>query len=56
VADWIVRERLPFRLEKLGIRNEFIHEIKNNAGMRKHYGISSEGIRKKIREAFHGEA
>lgn len=45
ISDWIICNRLPFRLVKLGIKNEFIHLIKNNNGMREWYGISSENIR-----------
>lgn len=52
LSEWISRERLDFILIKLGIKNEFIHAIKNNAGMRSHYGISSENIHKAIEEAY----
>ena len=52
VSDWLIKERYLFNLIKLGIKNEFIHAIKNNAGMRKKYGISSDDIRLAIREAF----
>jgi len=36
---------MSLKLKKLGIKNEFIHIIKNNAGMRNWYGISPEAIR-----------
>ncbi|MDP2168195.1 MAG: transketolase C-terminal domain-containing protein [Thermodesulfovibrionales bacterium] len=52
IAEWIVSERLDYRLIKLGIKNEFIHKITNNAGMRSHYGISSEGIKGAIEKAY----
>ncbi len=55
ISDWLVKERLFFRLIKLGIKNEFIHAIKNNAGMRCKYGISSENIKNTIMEAFERE-
>lgn len=55
VSDWIINEGLPFRLKKLGIKNEFIHTIKNNVGMRKLYGISDDNIKNAIEEAFKGE-
>lgn len=45
LADWILKENMHFNLIKLGIKNEFIHSIKNNAGMRDKFGISSEKIR-----------
>ena len=48
ISDWIVKENLPFKLKKLGIKNEFIHAIKNNNGMRSFYGISAENIRNVI--------
>lgn len=52
IADWLTKQRVSVRLIKLGIRNEFIHAIKNNAGMREKYGISSSSIRTVITEAF----
>ena len=52
ISDWIVEERLPYRLIKLGIKKEFIHVIKNQDGMRKFFGISSEDIRDAIEEAI----
>jgi len=52
VSDWLVEEKLPFRLIKLGIQNEFIHSIKNVNGMRELYDISSENIRKAIKGAI----
>jgi transketolase len=55
LSDWIVREGLPLRLKKLGVRNEFIHAVKNVAGMRCHYGICAERIRHEIREAMREE-
>lgn len=55
ISDWLVRERYQFNLVKLGIKNEFIHAIKNNSGMRKKYGISADCIGNTIKEAFrHG--
>jgi len=52
LADWILTERLPFKLNKLGIKNEFIHAIKNNSGMRDKFGISSEKIKNVIFKSF----
>lgn len=52
IAEWLLKEKLYFRLKKLGIKNEFIHAIKNNAGMRRKYGISSDKIRNEIEESF----
>ncbi|OHB42443.1 MAG: hypothetical protein A2Y11_04300 [Planctomycetes bacterium GWC2_39_26] len=54
ISDWIVRECLPFKLKKLGIKNEFIHAIKDNRSMRSFYGISSENI-KNVIECFEDE-
>jgi transketolase len=54
LADWILKERLPFRLKRLGIKNEFIHAIKNVSGMRCKYGICSDNIKHVIKEAFRG--
>ena len=48
ISDWIVREGLHFKLIKLGIKNEFIHAIKDNRSMRSFYGISSENIKNMI--------
>lgn len=52
ISDWISSRELPFKLIKLGIKNEFIHAIKNNAGMREKYGISAEKIKTSILKAF----
>jgi transketolase len=52
ISEWIVKKGVNLRLKKLGIKNEFIHEIKNVSGMRKKYGISSDKIQKTIKEAF----
>ncbi|MDR4503630.1 MAG: hypothetical protein MRK01_02415 [Candidatus Scalindua sp.] len=48
ISEWITKERCPYRLEKMGITNEFIHVIKNINGMREHYGFSSSDIRERI--------
>lgn len=48
ISDWIVKENLPFKLKKFGIKNEFIHAIKNTSSMRSFYGISSGNIRNVI--------
>jgi transketolase len=52
ICEWIAKNRLSFRTKTLGIKNEFIHLIKNNKGMRQHYGISSLKIKASIKEAF----
>ncbi len=52
IADWLAREGPSLKLKKLGIKNEFIHVIKNNAGLRNKYGISSDKIKERIEEAF----
>lgn len=54
ISEWIVSERLPFKLRKLGIKNEFIHSIKNTSGMRSLYGISSDNIKNAIEGEFKG--
>jgi transketolase len=55
IADWIAREGLPFKLIKLGIKNEFIHAIKNVTGMRCYYGICAERIRHEVKKAWRKE-
>lgn len=50
VSEWITARKLPFKLRKLGIKNEFIHAVNNNPGMRDRYGISSGKIRIAIME------
>jgi transketolase len=52
IAEWIAKEKLPVKLIKLGVKNEFIHIIKNNAGMRRHYGFSSDKIAEAVNELF----
>jgi transketolase len=55
VSEWITKKKLPFKLKKLGIKHEFIHTVKNRNGMRHHYDISADSIRKTIKEALgHG--
>jgi transketolase len=54
VADWVARERLPLRLVKLGIRNEFIHAVRSAAGLRRLYGIDAAGIARRLREVRRG--
>lgn len=56
MAEWIVREGLPVKLRKLGFDHEFIHVIRNTAGMREHYGFSSAAIRSAMDEAFEKNA
>ncbi len=51
VADWIVDEELPFKLQKLGIKHSFIHEIKDRDGMRTFFGIDAASIVKAVRKA-----
>lgn len=52
MTDWVLDKRPSVKLKTLGISNEFIHAIKDNAGMRSRYGISANGIRKAIEEAL----
>ncbi|MFQ5861544.1 MAG: transketolase family protein [Candidatus Brocadiales bacterium] len=52
ISEWLTKERLPFRLKRLGIKNEFIHAIQSNSGMRSIYGISSASIGKAVTEAL----
>lgn len=52
LAEWITKNGLSLKLERLGIRNEFLHRIKNTKGMRDFYGISAIKIKKRIKEAF----
>lgn len=55
ISDWITKEGVFVRLIKLGIRNEFIHAIQNNKGIRRMYGISSDNIKYTIEKAFENE-
>ena len=52
IAEWIVRQNKKFKLVKLGIKNEFIHSIRNTLGMREIYGISASAIRKVIQKEY----
>ena len=45
----------PWRLLTLGIRDGFIHEIKNTEGMRDYFGISAEKIASFVRGILNGE-
>jgi len=55
ISEWLTKEKLPFKLVRLGIKNEFIHSIKNKSGMRDLYGISSEKIRRTISRVLRDE-
>jgi len=55
VSECVVQERLRMSVKKLGIKNEFIHAVKNVSGMRRYYGINSDSIRRSIREGFRRE-
>lgn len=55
ISEWIVNRLLPFKLIKLGIKKEFIHLIKNNKGMREHYGISAANIQNIIKKELMNE-
>ena len=48
IAEWILKKGLSFKLTKLGVANEFLHQIKNTSGMRDFYGISSSHIREVV--------
>lgn len=52
IADWILAEQKRLKLIKLGIRNEFIHDIQNTEGMRKLFGISSIDIKHTMEGTF----
>jgi transketolase len=52
MAEWLQENRMEITLRKLGIKNEFIHHIKNNGGMRTHYGISANAIKNAILKAY----
>ena len=52
ISEWIVAANAPYKLEKLGIKNEFIHAIKDSQGMREKYGIASKNIRRVIDRSF----
>lgn len=55
LAEWLVRDDLPFKLIKLGIRNEFIHAVRNNQGMRCLYGCASDNILRCLEKVLHNE-
>ena len=44
IAEWITKYNLQYKLLRLGIKNEFIHAVKNNAGMREYYQINATKI------------
>lgn len=48
IGEWILEYGKSYKLKKLGVSYDFIHHVKNNDGMRKHYGISGEMILKSI--------
>ncbi|MFC1520868.1 transketolase family protein [Elusimicrobiota bacterium] len=52
MAEWIARSKMPQKLIKLGIKNEFIHTIRDTAGMRDAYGFSADKIKRAIKKAY----
>ncbi len=53
IADWIVQQKIPLQLKKIGVRNEFVHAIKNTVGMRQLYGISAAHISAALKEGYY---
>lgn len=52
LAENMATHGAPFKLVRLGIENSFVHEIRNNAGMREHFGFNANAIRKEIKRAY----
>lgn len=50
ISEFATTSRAGFKLRSLGIKNEFIHAIRNNPGLRDMYGISADKIKKAIEE------
>lgn len=48
LAAEVIKERPAWRFTSIGIRDDFIHEIKDTKGMREHFGISGAKIAEKI--------
>ncbi len=55
ISEWLTKEKLSFKLKRVGMKNEFVHSIKNQSGMRDFYGISSEKIRRTISRVLRDE-
>ena len=45
----------PWKLKPMGIPFKFIYEVKDAAGMRKHFNISHEGIEKMVQQVLEGD-
>jgi len=56
VKDIYCQHRPDWRLKCLGIRPQFIHEIKNNAGMRAHFGISAADLVERVTDFRGGKS
>ncbi len=52
IGEWLMKEGVNLCLKKVGIKNEFIHAIKNPEGMRKKYKICAEAIKKAVLEVL----
>ena len=52
ISEWLIEKKPALKLIKLGIKTEFIHDVKNNSGMREKYGISADNIRTQIEKVF----
>lgn len=49
LSEMYAEHKSDWNLFSLGVSNKFIHEIKDNAGMREHFGISKSAIIRKIK-------
>jgi len=54
LAAWWAVERPGPRLAVLGIRDGFIHAVRDHAGMRAHYGLSAAGIAEQVKRIIEG--
>lgn len=52
LSNLFSRLNIPMKLKRLGIPYGFIHDIKDQNGMREHFGISAAGIVKAVSDTF----
>jgi transketolase len=52
MSEFILEHKLDIELYLKTLPDEFIHDIRNQAGMRKHYGLSSQKIAEAVKQIW----
>jgi transketolase len=52
LTECLVQQRLTINLVPLALPNSFIHDVKKQAGMRRHYGIDADAVMRVVTESL----